>query len=79
MNLLGIFHSSCFHCAVTLNDMFPVGAANLSHFKYDQAQYSIKPENYCKKPLIFPKEDLIANCYLNNSFFYMFCKFSQLQ
>jgi hypothetical protein len=42
MKLLGHFH--CFHCAVTLNDMFPVGAANLFHFKHDQAQYSIKPD-----------------------------------
>jgi hypothetical protein len=77
MNLLGIFH--CFHCAVTLNEMLPVGAANLFHFKHDQAQYSIKPENYCKKPLIFPKEDLTASCYLNGFFFYVFSKFSDWQ
>jgi hypothetical protein len=33
MNLLGNFH--CFYCAVTLNDMLPVGAANHFHFKHD--------------------------------------------
>ena len=48
MNLLGNFH--CFHCAVTLNDMFPVGAANLFHFQHDQAQYSIKPETTARSP-----------------------------
>jgi hypothetical protein len=51
--------------------MFPVVAANLLHFKYDQAQNNIKPENYGKKPLIFPKEDLTASCYLNDFFFYV--------
>jgi hypothetical protein len=60
--------------------MLPVGAADLFHFKHDQAQsrYSIKPENYTnlKKPLIFPKEDLTAICYLNDFFFYVFSKFS---
>jgi hypothetical protein len=39
MNLLGNFH--CFYCAVTLNDMLPVGAANFFHFK---TQYSIKTD-----------------------------------
>jgi hypothetical protein len=77
MNLLGNFN--CFYCAVTLNDMLPVGAANLFHFKHDQAQYSIKPDQYCKKPLIFPKDDLTASCYLNDFFFYVFSKFSDLQ
>jgi hypothetical protein len=55
--------------------MLPVGAANLFHFKHDQAQYSIKPDQYGKKPLIIPKEDLAASCNLNN-FFYVFSKFS---
>jgi hypothetical protein len=73
MNMLGNFH--CFHCAVTLNDMLPVGAANLFHFKHDQAQYSIKPDQYGKKPLIIPKEDLAASCNLNFFFFYVFSKF----
>jgi hypothetical protein len=62
-----------------LNDMLPVGAANLFHFKHDQAQYSIKPDQYGKKPLIFPKNDLTASCYLNEFFFYVFSKFSDWQ
>jgi hypothetical protein len=77
MNLLGDSH--CFHCAVTLNDMLPVGVANLFHFKHDQAQYSIKQDQHGKKPLIFPKDDLTASCYLNNFFFYVFSKFSDWQ
>jgi hypothetical protein len=35
--------------------MFPVGAARLFHFKVDTPMYSIKPEDYGKKPLIFPR------------------------
>jgi hypothetical protein len=31
--------------------MFSCGAANLFHFKADQPKYSIKPEDYGKKPL----------------------------
>jgi hypothetical protein len=54
MNLFGNFH--CFHCAVTLNDYLPVCAANFFHFKHYQTQYSIKPDQYGKKPLIFPIE-----------------------
>jgi hypothetical protein len=80
MNLLGIFH--CFLCDVTLNDMLPVGAANLFHFKResrDQAQYSIKQDQHCTKSLIFPKEDLTASCYLNDFFFNVFSKFSDWQ
>jgi hypothetical protein len=77
MNLLGNFH--CFHCAFTLNDMLPVGPANLFHFKHDQAQYSIHPDHYGKKPLIFPKDDLTTSCYLNDFFFYVFSKFSEWQ
>ena len=69
MKLLVKLH--CFHCAVTLNDMLPVGAANLFHFKHDQAQYSIHPDHYGKKPLIFPKDDLTTSCYLNDFFFYV--------
>jgi hypothetical protein len=57
MNLLGNFY--CFHWAVTLNDMLPVGTANLLHIKHDQAQYSIKPDQYGKKawrsPWSFPR------------------------
>jgi hypothetical protein len=64
---------------ITLNDMLPVGAANLFHFKHDQAQYSIKQDQYGKKPLIFPKDDLTASCYLNDFFFYVFSKFSDWQ
>jgi hypothetical protein len=59
--------------------MLPVGAANLFHFKHDQAQYIIKPDHYGKKPLIFPKDDLTASCYLNDFFFYVFSKFSDWQ
>jgi hypothetical protein len=59
MNLLGNFH--CFHYFVTLNDMLPACAANHFYFKHDQAQYSIKPDQYCKKPLTFPKDDLTAS------------------
>jgi hypothetical protein len=35
--------------------MLPVGAASLFHFKADQTQYDIKPEDLNKKPLIFLK------------------------
>jgi hypothetical protein len=61
------------------NDMLPVGAANLFHFKHDQAQYSIKADHYGQKPLIFPKDDLTTSCYLSDFFFYVFSKFSDLQ
>jgi hypothetical protein len=58
--------------------MFPPGAGNLFHFKLDQDQYSIKQEDYCKKPLIFDQKDLTTTTYLNE-FFYVFDKFSRWQ
>ena len=68
-----------FPCIVATNDMFSPGAGNLFHFKLDQGQYSIKPEDYGKKPLIFDKKDLAATTYLNEFFFYVFDKFTRWQ
>jgi hypothetical protein len=69
--------------------MLPVGAANLFRFKHDQAQYSyysIKPDQYGKKLLIFPKDYLTASCSAATSttvasdfFSYVFSKFSDWQ
>jgi hypothetical protein len=44
-----------------------------------KAQYSIKPDHYCQKPLIFPKDNLTTSCYLNDLFFYVFSKFNDWQ
>jgi len=54
------------------------GAANLFHFKADQTKYSIKPEDYGKKPL-FDNDELTGCCYLNDFFFYVFSKVSEWQ
>jgi hypothetical protein len=43
---------------------------NLFHYTNEQSKYSIKPEDYCTKPLFL--EDKETNLSLNNFFFYMF-------
>ena len=68
-----------FHCILTSNNVFRPVAANLFHFKLEQDKYSIKPEDYGKKPLIFDKNDLTSSTYLNDFFFYVFQRFCTWQ
>jgi hypothetical protein len=52
-------------------DIYPVwNTEDLFHYKAEQSKYSIKPEDYGKKPLFVVDKE--SNTYLNEFFFYVF-------
>ena len=72
----GIYHDiycSIYHVILhgIYIDIYPVwNTENLFHYKAEQSKYSIKPEDYGKKPLFVVDKD--SNTYLNEFFFYVF-------